>query len=327
MMEREETATDRMQRVTVGVVVPLVVLGLGIGPWVALWPRLPDPMASHFTLAGHADGSIPLRVIALVHVAIAVACAAVLVRAVRRERQSVGATPIAALATFLGLLFGGLALTTALANRGHGDWHGVTLELGSIIGVLGGALGAAAGVTATSQLRWVSAGTPGPGIDLAPDDRVAWFGHSHSGVFAGAGIVLLLGGVASALLGALWPAGATLLFVGVLLGAFSSLDASIGGGGLRVSSGPVHWPRVSIPLDQVETASAIDFKPLSWGGWGYRGSLRMFGRAAWGLRAGPAIELRLTRGRRFAVTVDDAAEGAAVLNGLLARRASGESIV
>ncbi len=317
-----EINTEHVQRVTVGVVPPVIVLGLGIGPWALLWSRLPDPIASHLGLDGHANGSMPLWVLGLVHVVIAVVCAALLVHGVRQERLGVGAPPVVGMATFMGVLFGGLALATALANRGHGDWHAVTLPLGALGGAVGGAAGSAGAVTATSQLRTAPRGTPGPGLPLAPDDRVAWFGHTRSTAIAVIGLVLLVAGATSAMLGGLWPAGTTLLLAGVLVAAFSSLDASIGDAGLRVSSGPLHWPNVSIPLDQVETASAIHFNPLRWGGWGYRGSLRLLGRAAGGLRAGPAIELQLTRGRRFAVTVDDATEGAAVLNGLLARRAA-----
>lgn len=54
-------------------------------------------------------------------------------------------------------------------------------------------------------------------------------------------------------------------------------------------------------------------------GWGYRGSRRTFGRAALVLRTGPAIRLDLTDNRTFAVTVDDAATGAGLLNDLRAR--------
>jgi hypothetical protein len=39
------------------------------------------------------------------------------------------------------------------------------------------------------------------------------------------------------------------------------------------------------------------------------------------LRRGDAIEVALRNDRRFAVTVDDAATGAALLNGLVARLA------
>jgi hypothetical protein len=104
-----------------------------------------------------------------------------------------------------------------------------------------------------------------------------------------------------------------------------SVDVSVSEHGVRVRAGAVHWPRVQLDLAEIEAAHAVDWKPLQWNlvsGWGYRGSLRLFRKAAWVLRSGPALELDLTGERRFVVTVDDAEEAAAVLNGLLVRRSN-----
>jgi hypothetical protein len=62
---------------------------------------------------------------------------------------------------------------------------------------------------------------------------------------------------------------------------------------------------------------------MEWGGWGYRGSRRAFGRSAVVLRGGGAIRLLLTDGTKFAVTVDDAAAGAGLLTDLLAGAPAG----
>ena len=72
-------------------------------------------------------------------------------------------------------------------------------------------------------------------------------------------------------------------------------------------------------IGRARAASAEDLVPMEWGGWGYRGSLRLAQRAAWVLRGGEALILDLEGDRRFAVTVDDAPEAASVVNGLLAR--------
>ena len=97
---------------------------------------------------------------------------------------------------------------------------------------------------------------------------------------------------------------------------FSSMHVAVSQQRVEVRSGLVAWPRIRLPLDSITSVIAEDLRPMRWGGWGYRGCIRLLERAAWILRAGPAIELQLTDGRRFAVTVDDAAEGAAGLNGL-----------
>ena len=56
------------------------------------------------------------------------------------------------------------------------------------------------------------------------------------------------------------------------------------------------------------------------GGWGLR--LSVEGRFGVVLRQGEAIEVTRANGRRFLVTVDDAATGAALLQALIARDAS-----
>jgi hypothetical protein len=70
--------------------------------------------------------------------------------------------------------------------------------------------------------------------------------------------------------------------------------------------GTLGFPRVSIPIDQIAQVSTLDIKPIRWGGWGYRGSLRAFKRAAMIVRAGEGIRIDLNGGRIFIVTVDDA---------------------
>ncbi len=87
--------------------------------------------------------------------------------------------------------------------------------------------------------------------------------------------------------------------------------------GLRIEYGPLRWPVQRIPLDEIQQAAVVDIKPGEWGGWGYRGMLRVFGKAAVVLRGGPGIVLELTGKRRLAVTVDDAGEGAGLVNDLV----------
>jgi hypothetical protein len=81
------------------------------------------------------------------------------------------------------------------------------------------------------------------------------------------------------------------------------------GGGMRARR---------IAIDKVQSARAIDLEPAAWGGWGWRVTS---GASAIVLRRGDAIEVTFDNGRRFAVTVDDAATGAALLSGLVGRLA------
>jgi lysylphosphatidylglycerol synthetase-like protein (DUF2156 family) len=149
-----------------------------------------------------------------------------------------------------------------------------------------------------------------------PGERGAWTGRARLAwwlplVLVAAGAVLVV--AARSAVGAI-PA-ALLLLVYLALGWIRvSVDAQ----GLRIRYGVAPWPVTSVPLDDIRRAERIDLRPLEWGGWGYRGSRRAFRRAAVVLRGGDAIKLQLTDGSEFAVTVNDAAAGAALLTDLLA---------
>jgi hypothetical protein len=67
------------------------------------------------------------------------------------------------------------------------------------------------------------------------------------------------------------------------------------------------------PATTIVSATATMKSMVEMGGWGYRGSLRLFRYAALVTRSGAALELRLTNGRRFVVTVDEPERFAEVL--------------
>jgi len=72
--------------------------------------------------------------------------------------------------------------------------------------------------------------------------------------------------------------------------------------------------RVAIPLAEIERLEHVpDLRPVRYGGWGYRGSLRLLKKAAVILRRGDGVIFALTRNRRYIVTVDDAASLAAAV--------------
>src|SRR5690554_3002074 len=84
--------------------------------------------------------------------------------------------------------------------------------------------------------------------------------------------------------------------------------------GLTVRSG-FGWPRVSIPLQEVDDVHVVTVEPTAdFGGWGWRQDLA--GRSGIIMRKGPAIQVTRSSGKKFVVTVDDAGTGAAVLAAL-----------
>ncbi len=117
-----------------------------------------------------------------------------------------------------------------------------------------------------------------------------------------------------------WVAAVPALLVGVLLVSFARPSVAVDRRGITVS-GMLPWPRVHVPLDRIEAAASRDIRPLAeYGGWGYR--IRP-GRTGVMIRSGEGIVARLADGRDFAVTVDDSATAAALLNTLIDRRRTG----
>jgi hypothetical protein len=316
-----ELEMDRAQRIFTGTVLPGGLLAVWLVPWLLFWGDLPDPMAIHFDTGGDPNGSMA-RVVFLVFTGLPVVVAGiVLARAVRHPTAS-AAPALAATATFVGALEAVISLDLVLANRGVADWHAVTFGLGATTG----AIAAACAVTLPVVLleRRISGAAhaigAAPVLPIGADDRAAWFGGCRSTGFAVAAIAhSAIGAVCLAVLG-LAGVGVTLLATGAVLGLFASVQVSVSAAGVRVRSGPLHWPGVSFDLHEIERAASVEIKGIRWG-WGYRGSLTLFRRAAWLLRTGPALELHLIGKGTFSVTIDDADEAAAVLNGLLARRA------
>lgn len=116
----------------------------------------------------------------------------------------------------------------------------------------------------------------------------------------------------------IWLAAFALL--SVLLEGFSHVRVTADDRGLAVVYGRLGLRARFIPLAEIASASSLKLDPLEHGGWGYRGGLRVFGKAAIVVRAGDAVRLDLRDGKTLFVTVDDAATAAALLNGLIAQQ-------
>jgi hypothetical protein len=108
----------------------------------------------------------------------------------------------------------------------------------------------------------------------------------------------------------------------LLLEHLSKIRVSINERALTIHYGHLGWVRQRVPLARIARASAFELEPLSHGGWGYRGSLKLRGRAAVVVRSGSALRLELRDAKQLCITVDDAETGAALLNGFVQRGAA-----
>jgi len=121
--------------------------------------------------------------------------------------------------------------------------------------------------------------------------------------------------VVAAVFIAILPIASLVVFVaGIAVALFIEVRVDVDDEGVRVR-GPIGFPRARFAHDRIEQASAIDVRPMRVGGWGYRGSLKLFRRAAWVVRAGPGLQLDLTDKRTFVVTVDHADAATAFISG------------
>jgi hypothetical protein len=314
---------------TITVTVGLVLLALGLVPWAVWWSDLPPRLATHWDLLGRADGS-QTRLTAFLSSAVPAVLlvlawlGSVLGRARSGDVDGQDGQHgpdrrdgfwLAGLGFLAGLL-AGLSATTAGANRGVTSWPQADLGVWWLA-ALGLAVACAwLGAAIERRLRPGGAtdGPPPEGIDLAPDELVAW-----SGTAAASDRLRLALVVVPPAFGLWLHVNLVVPLALVLLAALGSVRVTAGAHGLRVRPGVLRWPAVHLPLARIVRADAIDLRPLRWGGWGYRGSLRFLRRAAWVVRRGPGLRVELTNGDVFAVTVDHPDQAAAVLNGLRSR--------
>lgn len=283
---------------------------------LAVWPRLPEPMATHWSGVSP-DGAMSRTAAVLVLLAIWVVTAglAVLTRAHRVAAPMLAGT---------GVLFAGLQAWTVWANLGRTDWHDAA-PIGWPFAVPF-VLAVAAGYAAWAVDRRFAPPAPAepaaarPRLDLRPGERVAWTGEvvNRPMLVAGTAVmVAALAGAVCALVGPgrpLLPAVAAVLFGSLVVLVFAKVRVTADPRGLRVVFGPFGWPVQRVALGRITDVTVRDLRPAQVGGWGYRG---LPGAATVMLRSGPCLVVRYDGGRsRLTVSVDGAGEAAAVLNGL-----------
>ncbi|KQZ11172.1 hypothetical protein ASD23_03505 [Agromyces sp. Root1464] len=161
-------------------------------------------------------------------------------------------------------------------------------------------------------------------LDLAAGERAMWV---RTTAMAPAAVVAIILSIVALAIGtavvaaagstAWWVMlGVTVLLVLLAVTTFV-FRVRVDDRGLLVRS-PVGVPRFSVPLAEVEAVSVRNVHPTAeFGGWG----IRIAPDGAFGivLRAGEALQVTRRGGRRFVVTVDDAATAAALLEALSSR--------
>lgn len=306
----------------VAVVLPLIVGAVAVALQLAWLPQLPDPVAIHWGADGPdgfgAPWSNPVLTAGLA-VGLTAMFAAFLATA-----RGAAPTPTHKLLAVLSLvtaLFLGATVTASVAvQRGLDDardapsidgWMGLALAASLLVGVV-------AWFALPKAVRPGTDASPARPLSLAPGERGAWLATTRVAtgavvaILGGLGVVLAVAVFAVALRDDLWP----ILGAPMLLLALAAIGTvwrvRVDAAGLLVRSLPFGWPRVRIRPAEIARVRTAHIEPLAdFGGWGWRWAPgNGFGVVT---RGGEAIEVLRHDGRRFVVTVDDAATGAALL--------------
>ena len=320
--------TERRARLLLGIGLPVVILVLTYAPYLIVRSDLPDRLATHFGFSGNPDGSMTVNEFLLI-TTIMIGTGLLFCAAIAGSRH---AFPVSVAPTvgfgggFFAGLGAGIVVSTVLTQRGLGDWQEANAPWWIVLSVCGsatlvGALGAwlASFFPTTSELDVFSEDLPT--MDLAAGRRAMWTGTLHNKYLSCLGVSVLLFGIVLAA-GTLWWSFILTAFLGFFVLMFATLNVHVDRQGLQVKYGILPWPKTNVGIEKIATASVIDVRPVQWGGWGYRGSLKLMRRAAVVHRAGPGIRLDLNDGKVFVITVDDPETGVALLNTEIKRQIS-----
>lgn len=292
-----------------------------LATFAALRDRLPDRLAMHFSSGGQADGFTSLGAFLPVITAVLLLPGLLVAAAAHRSRTGPGAWRILVAAGYgTAAMLAYDFIATLGAHAGVARATEVTLPLWhlavsfAVAGAVGGAGWLLAG-RGESLADEPSDGTAGPRLPLAKGETAVW----TRGV--GSPVLVVVGG-GTTLLGVVLTvvtdvtAEAALIAVGLISVALSRCRVTVDRRGLSVAPWFAPRPRMRIPLERIANATSREARALGLGGWGFRVQP---GRSALVLRSGDALFLRLTTGKEFVVTVDDAATAAALLNTLVDR--------
>lgn len=318
--------TRSTPRLLLGIALPFAAAVIGYGPYLLWRSDLPDRLATHFDGSGTPDDSMTQGVFLLFTSAFMVAGIAVLIGLALRSKPLVQG--VGAIAGFLGGFFAGLGAAilgaTVVAQRdieswteADGPWMLVVAII--ILGLTMGAIGARLGSMLPVSEPVAFDTTTQPVMDLSDTENAVWSTRMRSSPLFMVGAAVLVLGIVIAL-GTMWWIMIPTLVSGFAALALATLHVRADAQGLHVKYGLLPWPRTNVRVDQIEQATVIDVRPMQWGGWGYRGSLKLMKQAAVVHRAGPGVRLDLKDGKVFVVTVDNPETPVALLNAEVARQ-------
>ncbi|MBF8192674.1 DUF1648 domain-containing protein [Nonomuraea sp. K274] len=298
---------------------------------LAVRDRLPDPMATHWGPGGGADGSMPFAASVVMSVLLWVVPWLVLLAMAVRGRALVrrlGRMYWCGTAGFMSVFAIGIGGITLLANLDAPDWTRARLAGWHVIAViLAAALAAvAAGYLGRGEPDQPSPeGEQPPRLRLRAGERTVWVSRVANpwlvavavATVACVGVLVVLG-LIGVMPGPVAVVALPVLVVLLVIGVMSaSVTVRAGDDGVAIGFGPLGWPVRRIRLSSIDSAYSEVRQPSQVGGWGFRG---LPGSATIMLRGGECLIIRYRSGGQLAISIDDAARGASLINALIAER-------
>lgn len=320
----------RARAVLLGVALPVILLG-GASALLLSWrDRLPDPMALHWGVDGvdrvgsFTSHLLPLVVVSAIVCLPAIALAVLVKGAARRGMVGLSAG--------LATMMAGIGVGTTAIQLDAPDAYAIGSPGAAVVVPLLAAVGV--GLLAT----WLAGpDAPQPAGERVPQDAprlplpegafAAWSAPLPSvplvfpigAIGALAALAITMGVLSGDWWVLVFPALIALVFVFVT-GWRVQVDRT----GLTLR-GALGRPRYHVPAEEIVRADVTTVNPIKqFGGWGMR--VGYTGAMGFVTRSGEAFEVERTGNRRVVVTVDHAAQAAALLNTLADRsRASSDS--
>jgi hypothetical protein len=313
------------RRIILGLVVPAAIIVATVVP-IARWGNdLPDRVASHFDISGTPDSSMtPVVFFALIALSLIVPGLVMLVGAALWSGRLSRPVPafLAGLGGFLAVLGTGICIDTVVSQRGLSDWTEapnpvlsvlLIVALAVVVGVVAAVVARDLPFDESAGLFPTTVGGETPTMDIIDAERAVFIETIGAPwMMALGGALLGLGAVLAFI--TQWWIGLILAVSALPVGLLSAFRVQADRNGLSVRSALFGIRFARVAMEEVERASVLHVEPMKWGGWGYRGSLKLAGSAAVVIRRGPGIHLELTNNRSFVVTLDDPRTPAAILN-------------
>jgi hypothetical protein len=169
-----------------------------------------------------------------------------------------------------------------------------------------------------------AAQAPADVLPLADGERAYWSGTASNGWLSWVALLVVIeGGLLQLTLAKLPGVARSVLALHLLilvaLELCSKIRVTVDERALTIRYGRLGWLRQRVAIERILMATAFELDPWAHRGWGYRGNLRLLGKAAIVVRAGSALRLDLRDDKCLSVTVDDAQTAARLVNGFVQR--------